>query len=104
MRMLQINDQYRRLAAASIAACGGRYLARGAKAEIVEGDPTTRRIVIVEFPTLEIAQQWYASNEYAKALGHRSRALRRRLMFVEVLPPLPETLKLGQEKRLKPTD
>jgi uncharacterized protein (DUF1330 family) len=42
-------SDYRRLAAASIADYGGRYLARGAKAEVVEGEPTERQIIIVEF-------------------------------------------------------
>ena len=78
-------DEYRRLAAASIAAYGGRYLARGAKAEVVEGEPSDRRIVIVEFPSIERAREWYTSAVYAEALRVREQALERRLMFVEGL-------------------
>ncbi len=73
---------YRELAAASIAAYGGRYLARAAAAVVVEGGPTHRRIVIVEFDSMEQIRNWYASPEYAEALRFRGAALARRLMFV----------------------
>jgi uncharacterized protein (DUF1330 family) len=75
-------DQYRELAATSIAAYGGRYLARGAYPEVVEGDSTNRRIVIVEFASMERAKEWYNSSAYAEALKFRDMALERRLMFV----------------------
>jgi uncharacterized protein (DUF1330 family) len=75
-------DEYRRLAAESIARYGGRYLVRGADPDVVEGDATERRLVIVEFPSMRRAREWYASPEYAEALEHRA-ALDRRLTFVE---------------------
>ncbi len=79
---------YRALAAASIAQYGGRYLVRGAAVEVVEGAPTRRRIVVVEFPSVEAARAWYASPAYAEALKLRTRALDRRLILVEgVAPP-----------------
>ncbi len=53
--------QYRRLAAASIEAHGGRYLARGAEPVVVEGEPSHRQIVLVEFPSMERVRQWCAS-------------------------------------------
>lgn len=85
-------DTYRRLAAASIAEYGGRYLARGATPEVVEGEPTGRQVVLVEFPSLEAARAWYASPAYAEALRHRAKALERRLLFVEgVAPPIAQS-------------
>lgn len=81
-------DDYKQLAAASIAGYGGRYLVRGAEAKVAEGQPTERRIVIVGFPSLERAHEWYASPVYAEALRFREKALERRLTFVEgVAPP-----------------
>jgi uncharacterized protein (DUF1330 family) len=75
---------YRRLAAASIAQYGGRYLARGRLPDAVEGTwPDSRRLVIVEFPSMAEARRWYASEEYAEALEVRRGALVRRLLFVE---------------------
>jgi len=83
-------NQYRVLAAQSIAAYGGRYLARGAEPLVVEGAATTRRLVIVEFSTLDQIRQWYASPEYARALVFRGAALERRLMFVDGITGVTE--------------
>ncbi len=47
--------RYIRLAKSSIAAYGGHYLVRGAEAEVREGEPTIRKVIIVEFPSLEQA-------------------------------------------------
>jgi uncharacterized protein (DUF1330 family) len=80
-------DQYRQLAAASITAYGGSYLARAAEAQVMEGEPTTRRLVIVEFPSMQRILEWYASPEYAEALKFRKTALDRRLLFVEGISP-----------------
>ena len=74
---------YREIAAASIAEYGGRYLVRGAAADVVEGAPTARRLVVVEFPSMARARAWYASASYAPARALRETALDRRLIFVE---------------------
>lgn len=76
-------ETYRRLAADSIARYGGRYLARGGKAELIEGGPAPKMIIVVEFPAMEIAKDWYASPAYAEALKIREHVLERRLIFVE---------------------
>lgn len=77
-------DRYRSLAAASIAHFGGRYLIRGGNVTAVEGAwPADQRLIVVEFPTMARALEWYESPEYAKALAIRGQALRRRLVFVE---------------------
>ena len=75
--------QYRQLAAASIIKYGGRYLSRAAEVRVIEGEPTTRRLVIVEFPSMERAHEWYRSADYARALQYRDKALTRRLIFVD---------------------
>lgn len=76
-------ERYRDLAATSFAAYGGRYLARGAEAQVMEGNPTSRRVVLCEFPSLERVREWYGSPEYAQALRFRDAALVRRLIFVD---------------------
>jgi uncharacterized protein (DUF1330 family) len=80
-------EAYRTLAAKTIAQYGGRYLVRGGAAEVVEGGPPPKTIVIVEFPSMARAREWYASPEYAEALRLRQTALERRLMFVEGVAP-----------------
>jgi uncharacterized protein (DUF1330 family) len=77
-------NTYRAMAEATIAQYGGRYIVRGGAVEVVEGerDPA-RRFVIVEFPTMERAREWYGSPEYAEARKVRATALTRTLVFVE---------------------
>lgn len=89
---VEVRDQaamaaYRMLAAQTIAQYGGRYLARGGAAEVVEGAPPPKTIVVVEFPSMSRAREWYASVEYAEALKLRQTALERRLIFVEGAAP-----------------
>ena len=78
---------YRARAAASIAQHGGRYLVRGGKVEVLEGDWTPRAIIIAEFPDIERARIWYSSPEYASALEVRDEALSRNLILVEGVVP-----------------
>jgi uncharacterized protein (DUF1330 family) len=73
--------RYRPLAAASVAKYGGRYLARGAAIETFEGEPSSRRMAIIEFPDMEAAQQWYSSPEYAEGLALSKTAMKRRLIL-----------------------
>ncbi|MBV9544136.1 MAG: DUF1330 domain-containing protein [Chloroflexi bacterium] len=87
MAGLRLLERYRVLAQASIAQYGGRYLVRGALPEAVEGALSAeQRLIVVEFPTLEAAREWYGSREYAAALKIRQHALERRLLLVDGLP------------------
>lgn len=49
---------------------GARFLARGAQAEITEGHPRSR-VVVIEFPSYGAAVECYRSPEYAKARTFR---------------------------------
>ena len=46
---------YRELAAPTVEAAGGRYLARGGAAEVFEGDRVPHRTVILEFSDMQSA-------------------------------------------------
>jgi uncharacterized protein (DUF1330 family) len=86
IRDAEAADRYRALAAASIAAHGGRYVVRGAAPDTLEGGRgDDERLVVVEFPSVDAARTWYASPEYAPALAirHADGALERRLTLVE---------------------
>ena len=76
-------QNYRTLAAVTIAAHGGRYVVRGGDAELAEGGPPPGVLIVVEFPDMATLRRWYASAEYAEALRFRETALDRRLLFVE---------------------
>jgi uncharacterized protein (DUF1330 family) len=49
----------------TIAAFGGKYLARGGNVEVLEGEWRPKRLVVVEFPSAEKAKAWWLSTEYA---------------------------------------
>jgi uncharacterized protein (DUF1330 family) len=76
-------DEYRKGVLATIEKFGGRFCARGGRAEPLEGGWSPKRVVIVEFPTFERAQQWYRSPEYAPLIELRQKASRGRLVLVE---------------------
>jgi uncharacterized protein (DUF1330 family) len=78
-------EEYIKLAPPSIALYGGRYLVRGGKIEVLEGDWNPKRFVIVEFPDAEKAKQWWSSDEYAKAKIIRQRAADTKMILVEGL-------------------
>lgn len=79
-------ETYKTLAPPSIAAYGGRYLARGGACEPLEGSWQPRRLVILEFPTAEKARAWWSSAEYAEAKALRQRCARTEMLLVEGLP------------------
>ena len=51
-------EDYKRLASASIAAHGGKYLIRGGAVEVLDGDWKPNRFVLLEFPSVEKAKAW----------------------------------------------
>jgi uncharacterized protein (DUF1330 family) len=76
-------EQYKRLAAQTVAAYGGRYLVRGGRSEVLEGEWEPSRLVILEFPTYERAVAWSESAEYATAKEIRRSAARMDMVLVE---------------------
>jgi uncharacterized protein (DUF1330 family) len=81
-------ERYRPIAAQTIAQYGGRYLVRGGAVETMEGGWAPRRVVVVEFPTVEQAKAWYHSPEYAEGLRLRHAAATSRMILVESVPPV----------------
>jgi len=76
-------EDYRKQVLAVVTQYGGRFIARGGKAETLEGSPPARRLVILEFPSIEQAQKWYRSPEYAPLIALRQKHSRGRLVLVE---------------------
>lgn len=82
----QTYERYKQLAPPSIAAYGGRYLARGGATEALEGTWNPPRFVILEFPSVERARAWWSSPEYAPAKAMRQASAESRMLLVEGLP------------------
>jgi len=57
-----------------IAHYGGKFIVRGGESVTLEGEPETRRLVVIEFPTLEQAQEFYNSPEYTQVRQLRAGA------------------------------
>ncbi len=68
-------EKYKAAAPPTIAAAGGRYLARSGEA-VLEGTHDGRRAVILEFPTLEAARAWHDGEAYRHARKLRERCAR----------------------------
>ena len=64
-------EEYKSLAAPSVTKYGGRYLVRGPAPERLEGDWDVKRLVLLEFPSVDDARQWWNSPEYAAAKAKR---------------------------------
>lgn len=78
-------DEYQRYAeqtAATIERYGGKFLVRGGQPETIEGDWKTKRIVILEFPSIEQAKKWYDSPEYSAIIGIRHRSAISNMLLV----------------------
>ena len=75
--------RYREMARESISRYDGHYLSHvGAEIDYVEGDWAPTNIVVVAFPSMARAREWYRSPEYSRALDVRAAALDRNLIFV----------------------
>ena len=86
--VLEITDQaklekYREGVFATVELYGGRYVILGGKCEVVEGDWRPTFPVMIEFPSIEQAKRWYASQEYQPLLKLRLESTRGNALFIE---------------------
>ncbi|MBE0681230.1 MAG: DUF1330 domain-containing protein [Anaerolineales bacterium] len=75
--------EYIKLAPDTVKLYGGKYIARGGRNETLEGDWQVKRLVILEFPSLEQAKNWLNSSEYAPARKLRHRYAQTKMVVVE---------------------
>jgi len=76
-------EDYRKRVGAVVAQYGGRFIARGGKVEALEGGWSPKRLVLLEFPSMEQALKWYRSPEYAPLIKLRQKASRGKLVALE---------------------
>ena len=62
---------------------GGEYLVRGGTYEVLEGEWPQRRMVVLRFPSMEQAREWYTSQDYAGPKALREAAARAEAILVE---------------------
>jgi uncharacterized protein (DUF1330 family) len=80
--------EYAKAAGATVTQYGGEYLARGGKAERLEGDWEPQRFVVLRFDSLERARAWWASAEYAGPKRVRQSAAKTNMIVVEGVGPV----------------
>jgi len=76
-------EDYKKLAAPTVIAHGGKYVIRGGKVETLEGSWKPGRIVVLEFPTMQHAREWWASESYRPAKELRQAIAKTRMIAVE---------------------
>jgi uncharacterized protein (DUF1330 family) len=78
-------EDYRKQVGAVLAKYGGRFLARGGKLEALEGGWSPKRLVLLEFASMEQLLKWYRSPEYAPLIKLRQKASRGKMVALEGL-------------------
>ena len=74
---------YMALSPAAISAAGGKFIVRGGNLEILEGDWSRSRVVVVEYPTREAAKAFYDSTLYVAARAEREGAAEFSMIVVD---------------------
>ena len=75
--------EYATMVPATIEQYGGRFVVRGGKTHVLEGEWPERRRVVIEFPSVEAARKWWDSPEYAKPKALRRANSKGRLLLIE---------------------
>ncbi|QSQ16444.1 DUF1330 domain-containing protein [Myxococcus landrumensis] len=83
---VQTYERYKQLAPPSIALYGGRYLVRGGATEALEGTWQPPRFVLLEFPSIAQAREWWSSPEYAAAKALRHASAHTMMLLMDGLP------------------
>ena len=78
-------EVYKKWSSAAMQATGAEVCVRGGKVEVLEGDWSPSRVVMLKFPTFEQAKAFYDSPEYLTAREARAGAAVTRMIVVEGL-------------------
>jgi uncharacterized protein (DUF1330 family) len=76
-------EEYRNQVPATLTKYGGRFIVRGGKFERLEGTWQPKRLVLLEFPSVEQAKRWYDSEEYRPLKAMRLKASSSNLILVD---------------------
>ena len=76
-------EKYRAGVSETVYAFGGNYLVRGAHGEVIEGTWEPKRLVVLEFESMNQAKAWYYSDEYAELKKLRQSASNGNLIFAD---------------------
>lgn len=80
-------EDYKRMVPPSLAKFQGKFVVRGGTVTTLEGDWNPKRLVVLEFPTRELAQAWWSSPEYAPAKALRQQTADSMMILVDGFQP-----------------
>jgi len=76
-------EQYKKLSSIAMQAHGAEICVRGGAVHVLEGDWSPDRVVLLKFPSVEKAREFYASSEYEAAIAARQGAAVMRMVLIE---------------------
>lgn len=76
-------EEYIKLSPPTVELYGGRFIARGGRTEILEGDWSPSRLVILQFESIEQAKTWLNSPEYSEARKLRHQTAKSNMVVIE---------------------
>jgi uncharacterized protein (DUF1330 family) len=76
-------EEYKKLAGPTVQARGGKYIVRGGKTEVLEGDWQPKRIVVLEFESMARAKEWLNCEEYREPRKMRHATAKTNMILVE---------------------
>lgn len=87
---ISVNDSeklkdYQQVAPSIIQKYNGKLLARGGEVISLEGPEEHRRLVVIQFPSLKLAKDFYHSDEYTQAIALRESAAKFEIIAIEGL-------------------
>ena len=75
--------EYRQRTPPALQKYGAKFIARSSTVETLEGEPENRRVVIIEFETMEQARNFYNSPEYQSAKVFREGAADAQFILID---------------------
>jgi uncharacterized protein (DUF1330 family) len=76
-------EDYKKLTPASLVPYNGKFVVRGGATTTLEGDWQPGRLVVIEFPSADLAKKWWSSDGYAPAKAIRQSASITKMILVE---------------------
>lgn len=79
--------EYVRQSPATLEPFGGRFIVRGGNGTPLVGEAPSARVVVIEFPSRDAAESWFASDAYQTILKIRNAASTSRVFIVDGVAP-----------------
>jgi uncharacterized protein (DUF1330 family) len=75
--------EYRKAVVPLVEKYDGKYLAASDRVEALEGDWHPKRIVMIEFPSMQKAKEWFGCEEYREPSEIRKRTAKTKMILME---------------------